>query len=75
MSDRSLGLGARLLAVGRALGILPPAPPPANWAPCPHCGEEANHAVRRCGHCGEVLTPQSKWDTAHAPLAPRQWRD
>jgi hypothetical protein len=69
------GFLRKCLAVARAIGVLPPAPPEAIWAPCPHCGQEANHAGRRCGHCGEVLTPQSKWDTAQAPLEPRRWRE
>lgn len=66
---------AKCAAVARAFGMLPPAAPPAHWAPCPHCGEQANHAGRRCEHCSNLLTPQSKWDTAQAPLAPERWRD
>lgn len=80
MSDPSNGQGSRgivakALAFARAIGLLPPAAPPAHWLPCPHCGEETNHALRRCGHCNDVLTPQSKWDTAQAPLEPQRWRD
>jgi hypothetical protein len=61
-------------AVARAVGVVPQAPPTAHWAPCRHCGEEADQAGRRCSHCANVMTPQSKWDTAYAPLEPRSWR-
>lgn len=68
------GFARKCVAVARAVGIVPPARPAPQWAPCPHCGEQADHAGRRCGHCGEVMTPQSKWDTAQAPLEPPGWR-
>ncbi|RCW76284.1 hypothetical protein [Pseudorhodoferax soli] len=68
------GFARKCIAVARAVGIVPQTRPPACLAPCPHCGEQADHAGRRCEHCGEVMTPQSKWDTSHAPLEPRGWR-
>lgn len=60
-SDRLHPVFAGLLAVARGIGIVP-TPAPEYWADCPHCGQSANQRYRLCGHCHQVMTPQSKWD-------------